>query len=90
MSDLLVFEDLKHYPTNTYLKLSTHNSLIYAIGTDTVIYQNNKTNNNNSNNTPNNNDSNDKVPKQNKPCNISKNKKSNSNDNLFDFFLTKF
>ena len=90
MSELLVFEDLKHYPTNTYMKLTTHNSLIYAVGTDTVIYQNSKTNNNISNNGSNNNSSNDKEPKQNKPCNISKNKKTNSNDNLLDFFLTKF
>lgn len=85
MSELLVFEDLKHYPTNSYMKLTTHNSLIYVVGTDTIIYQNNS-----SNNSTNNNGSNDKEPKQNNPCNISKNKKTKSNDNLLDFFLTKF
>tara|TARA_Y100000389_G_scaffold189521_1_gene213366 strand:- start:386 stop:637 length:252 start_codon:yes stop_codon:yes gene_type:complete len=83
MSDLLVFEDLKHYPTNTYLKLSTHNSLIHVIGTDTKIFENNKVTKNIGDNTPNN-----KLPKENKPNKLSK--KNKSNDNLFDFFLTKF
>ncbi len=81
MSDLLVFEDLNHFPTNTHIEaLKYNNSLIHVVGTDTKMFENNVLRNNASDNS-----SNNKEPKPNKLS-----KKTNSNDSLLDFFLTKF
>ena len=81
MSDLLVFEDLNHFPTNTHIEaLKYNNSLIHVVGTDTKIFENNVLRNNASDNS-----SNNKEPIPNKLS-----KKTYSNDSLLDFFLTKF
>ena len=47
MSDLLVFEDLIHFPTNTHIEtLKYNNSLIHVVGTDAKMFENNVLRNN--------------------------------------------